>query len=51
MQFTIFTANCTGNASNRDYPNKVEIASQEALQEAIKCQDRMYKKYYIKMYN
>lgn len=23
---TIFTANCTGNASNRDYPNKVEIA-------------------------
>lgn len=36
MQFTIFTSNCTGNASNRDYPNKVEIASQEALQEAVK---------------
>lgn len=36
MQFTIFTANCTGNASNRDYPNKVEVTSAEALQEAVK---------------
>lgn len=36
MQFTIFTANCTGNASNRDYPNKVEIASPEVLQKAVK---------------
>ena len=36
MKFTIFTANCTGNASNRDYPNKVEIANPEALQEAVK---------------
>lgn len=36
MQFTIFTANCTSNASNRDYPNKVEVSSLEALQEAVK---------------
>lgn len=36
MQFTIFTANCTGNASNRDYPNKVEIARPEVLQKAVK---------------
>lgn len=36
MQFTIFTANCSGNASNRDYPNKVEIADAVALQEAVK---------------
>ncbi len=35
MQFTIFTADCTGNASNRDYPNKVEIADAGALQEAV----------------
>ena len=36
MQFTIFTANCTGKASNRDYPNKVEVTSTEVLQEAVK---------------
>lgn len=36
MQFTIYTANCTGNASNRDYPNRVDIKSPESLQEAVK---------------
>lgn len=36
MQFTIFTANCTGKASNCDYPNKVEVTSAEVLQEAVK---------------
>lgn len=36
MQFTIYTANCIGNAANCDYPNKVEVSSQEALQEAVK---------------
>lgn len=36
MQFTIFTANCTGKASNCDYPNKIEVTSVEVLQEAVK---------------
>ena len=36
MQFTIFTANCSGNAGNCDYPNKVEIGSAQALQQAVK---------------
>ena len=36
MQFTIFTANCTGKASNCDYPKKVEVTSAEVLQEAVK---------------
>ena len=36
MRFTIFTANCTGKASNRDYPIKVEVTSTEVLQEAVK---------------
>lgn len=36
MQFTIFTANCSGNAGNCDYPNKVEVSSAQALQDAVK---------------
>lgn len=36
MQFTIFTANCTGIASNCDYPNKVIVNKPEVLQEAVK---------------
>ena len=36
MQFTIFTANCSGNAGNCDYPNEVEIGSAQALQQAVK---------------
>lgn len=36
MQFTIYTANCTGNASNSDYPNRVDIKSPESLQKAVK---------------
>ena len=36
MQFTIFTANCSGNAGNCDYPNKVEVSSAQDLQDAVK---------------
>lgn len=36
MQFTIFTANCTGNASNNDYPNKVLVTDAEALKKAVR---------------
>lgn len=36
MQFTIYTANCTGNASNSDYPNRVDIKSPESLQKEVK---------------
>lgn len=35
-QFTIYTANCTGNTSNSDYPNRVDIKSPELLQKAVK---------------
>lgn len=31
MKFTIYTANCTGNTSNNDYPNRVDINSPESL--------------------
>ena len=36
MKFTIYTANCTGVPSNKNYPNKVEVTSKEVLQEAVK---------------
>ena len=36
MQFTIYTANCTGNKSNKDYPNKVVVTDEKILQEAVK---------------
>jgi P4 family phage/plasmid primase-like protien len=35
MQFTIFTANCTGNAVNCIYPNKVPISNPEELKAAV----------------
>lgn len=36
MNFIIYTANCTGNAANCDYPNIVEVDSPQVLQEAVK---------------
>lgn len=36
MNFVIYTANCTGNAVNCDYPHRVEVDSPEALKEAVK---------------
>ena len=36
MNFVIYTANCTGNAANCDYPHRVEVDSPEALKEAVK---------------
>lgn len=36
MKFVIYTANCTGNASNCDYPHKVEVDNPQVLQEAVK---------------
>lgn len=35
MQFTIFTANCTGNAGNCSYPNKVPISNPDELKAAV----------------
>jgi hypothetical protein len=36
MKFVIYTASCTGNAANCDYPYKVEVDSPQVLQEAVK---------------
>lgn len=36
MNFVIYTANCTGNAANCDYPNKVVVDSEQTLKEAVK---------------
>lgn len=36
MKFVIYTANCTGNAANCDYPHRVEVDSPQVLQEAVK---------------
>ena len=36
MNFVIYTASCTGNAANCDYPNKVVVNSPEALKAAVK---------------
>lgn len=35
MQFTIFTANCTGKAGNCSYPNQLMIESPEQLKSAV----------------
>lgn len=35
MQFTIFTANCTGNAGNCSYPNEMQIVTPEQLRSAV----------------
>jgi len=36
MQFTLFSANCTGNAANCRYPNERRIQSPQQLQEAVR---------------
>lgn len=36
MQLTICTANCTGNQKNCLYPNKIVVASDDELKEAVK---------------
>ncbi|MDD6485272.1 MAG: hypothetical protein PUF72_12035 [Clostridiales bacterium] len=36
MKFVIYTANCTGNAANCEYPHKIDIDNPKALQEAVK---------------
>ena len=36
MKFVIYTASCSGNAANCDYPYKVEVDSPQVLQEAVK---------------
>lgn len=36
MNFVIYTADCTGNKANCDYPHRVEVDSPEVLQEAVK---------------
>jgi len=35
MQFTLYTANCTGNAQNSLYPNRVEVCSPDDMLTAI----------------
>ncbi len=36
MNFVIYTASCTGNAANCDYPNKVEVDNPQVLRAAVK---------------
>lgn len=36
MNFVIYTADCTGNKANCDYPHRVEVDGPEVLQEAVK---------------
>ena len=36
MQFTLFTANCIGNAKNTDYRNKINITNNASLTSAVK---------------
>lgn len=36
MNFVIYTADCTGNKANCDYPHRVEVDSSDVLQEAVK---------------
>ena len=31
MKFTIYSANCAGNAANAVYPNKAEITNKEDM--------------------
>ena len=44
MNFIIYTANCTGNKANCDYPHRVEVDSPDVLQEAVK-KDRVCAEY------
>ena len=36
MKFVIYTANCTGNAANCEYPHKVDVDNPNVVQEAVK---------------
>ena len=36
MKFVIYTANCTCNVANCDYPNKVVVDNEQALKDAVK---------------
>ena len=36
MNFVIYTADCTGNKANCDYPHRVEVDSPDVLQKAVK---------------
>ena len=40
MKFTLYTANCTGNAKNTIYPNKAEIDNEDDFKAAI-CRDHV----------
>ncbi len=37
MTFTLYRADCIGNRGNCLYPNKINIADEAALKEAVKC--------------
>jgi hypothetical protein len=48
MKFTLYTANCTGNAKNSIYPNQADITNEEDFKAAI-CRDHVsaeYKKFH-----
>lgn len=44
MKFTLFTANCVGNAQNSIYPNRVQINTPEGMLAAI-AQDHVCAEY------
>lgn len=44
MKFTLYTANCTGNAKNSIYPNKADIANEEDFKVAT-CRDHVSAEY------
>lgn len=35
MEFTLYTANCSGNEQNNSYPNKIVISNAEQLKKAV----------------
>lgn len=44
MKFTLYTANCTGNAKNSIYPNQADIENEEDFKAAI-CRDHVSAEY------
>lgn len=44
MKFTLFTANCTGVASNCEYPNRAEITNKKELVPAV-SKDQVFAEY------
>lgn len=44
MKFTLYTANCTGNAKNSIYPNQADITNEEDFKAAI-CRDHVSAEY------